>query len=95
LIVPKSQNAVAIEFGTLPTRPAWYQDAELIAQDPLLKKLLPILENAVTRPSTVLKDNYNEFSAEVSQNIEKFLEGEQSAESTVSKIEQLAKQLLQ
>jgi trehalose/maltose transport system substrate-binding protein len=57
LIVPKSQNAVAIEFGTLPTRPALYQDAELIAKDPLLKKLLPILENAVARPSTVLKDN--------------------------------------
>ena len=90
-----AQKQAAIEFGTLPTRPALYQDAELIAKDPLLEKLLPILENAVARPSTALKNNYNEFSAKASQDIEKFLEGEQSAETTVSKIEQVAKQLIQ
>ena len=89
-----AQKQTAIEFGTLPTRPTLYQDAELIAKDPLLEELLSILEDAVARPSTILKDNYNEFSAEVSQNIEKFLQGEQSAESTVSKIEQVAKQLI-
>jgi hypothetical protein len=53
------------------------------------------MENAVARPSTALKNNYNEFSAKASQDIEKFLEGEQSAETTVSKIEQVAKQLIQ
>jgi len=90
-----AQKQAAIEFGTLPTRPALYQDAELIAKDPLLEKLLPIMENAVARPSTALKNNYNEFSAKASQDIEKFLEGEQSAETTVSKIEQVAKQLIQ
>jgi len=90
-----AQKQAAIEFGTLPSRPALYRDRDLIKKDPLLETLLPILENAVARPSTVLKDNYNEFSTEVSQNIEKFLEGEQSAESTVSKIEQVAKQLIQ
>ena len=90
-----AQKQAAIEFGTLPTRPALYQDAELIAKDPLLEKLLPSLENAVARPSTALKNNYNEFSAKASQDIEKFLEGEQSAETTVSKIEQVAKQLIQ
>ena len=57
--------------------------------------MLPSLENAVARPSTPLKDNYNQFSAEVAQNIEEFLEGEQSAETTVSTIEQIAKQLSQ
>jgi hypothetical protein len=33
------------------------------------------------------RDNYNEFSAEISGNLERFLEGEQSAETTVRKIE--------
>lgn len=89
------QKQAAIEFGTLPTRPALYHDKELINKVPLLEKLLPSFENAVARPSTALKDNYNEFSAEVSQNIEEFLQGEQSAETAVSKIEQVAKQLTQ
>ena len=57
--------------------------------------MLPSLENAVARPSTPLKDNYNQFSAEVAQNIEEFLEGEQSAETAIGKIEQIAKQLSQ
>jgi trehalose/maltose transport system substrate-binding protein len=87
-----AQKQAAIEFGTLPTPPALYQDAELIAKDPRLEKLLPSLENG---PSSALKNNYNEFSAKASQDIEKFLEGEQSAETTVSKIEQVAKQLSQ
>ncbi len=42
-----------------------------------------------------LGDNYNEFSIEVSRNIEKFLQGEQTAETTVNKIEQVAKQWTQ
>ena len=90
-----AQKQAAIEFGTLPTRPALYVDKELINKVPLLEKILPSLENAVARPSTPLKDNYNQFSAEVAQNIEEFLEGEQSAETAVGKIEQIAKQLSQ
>jgi trehalose/maltose transport system substrate-binding protein len=90
-----AQKQAAIEFGTLPTRPALYHDQDLTNEVPLLEKLLPSLENAIARPSTVLKDNYNEFSAEVSQNIEKFLEGRQNAETTVVKIEQVAKRLTQ
>ncbi|HXO96504.1 MAG TPA: ABC transporter substrate-binding protein [Chthoniobacterales bacterium] len=90
-----AQKQAAIEFGTLPTRPALYVDKELINKVPLLERMLPSLENAVARPSTPLKDNYNQFSAEVAQNIEEFLEGEQSAETTVGKIEQIAKRLSQ
>jgi trehalose/maltose transport system substrate-binding protein len=85
----------AIEIGTLPTRPALYRDKDLIDKDPLLERLLPILENAVARPSTVMKDNYEEFSTGVSRNMEKFLQGEQTIESTISNIQQEAKQLMQ
>ena len=70
-----AQKQEAIEIGALPTRPALYHDKDLTDRDPLLAQLLPILENAVARPSTVMKDNYNEFSIEVSRNIEKFLQG--------------------
>ncbi len=48
-----AQKQGAIELGTLPTLPALYRDEDLTSKVPLLVKLLPILENAVARPSTV------------------------------------------
>ena len=67
-----AQKQAAIEFGTLPTRPALYLDRDLISKIPLLEKVLPSLENAVARPSTALKNNYKKFSAKASQDIENF-----------------------
>src|SRR4029077_7467054 len=48
----ETQKDNAIKLTRLPTRPALYEDKEVLAVAPWFAHLLPVFENAVARPST-------------------------------------------
>jgi trehalose/maltose transport system substrate-binding protein len=83
----------AIEFSLLPSRPALYSDPDVLAKVPWFKNLLPVLENAVARPSTVTGADYNQLSTSFFQNVNKVLTGGESAKNAVSQVEKVAKRI--
>ena len=46
----------------MPTIPALYDDADVLAAQPVIGEWLPIFQEAVPRPSAPTKANYNEVS---------------------------------
>jgi trehalose/maltose transport system substrate-binding protein len=56
--------------------------------------MLAVFNNAVARPSTVLKSNYNEVSTAFFQHVNNVLNGEESAKDAVTEIERTAKRFL-
>lgn len=88
------QKKQALELSNLPTRPALYEDQEILAKLPWFASMLEVLKNAVARPSTVLKANYNEVSTAFFQHVNYVLNGEESSTKAVSEIERTAKRFL-
>ena len=83
----------AIEFSLLPSRRALYSDADVLAKVPWFKNMLPVLENAVARPSTVTGADYNQLSTSFFQNVNKVLTGGETAPNAVSQVEKVAKRI--
>jgi trehalose/maltose transport system substrate-binding protein len=48
----ESQKQHAIELSSLPTRPAVYEDKDVLAAQPWFARLRPVFDNSVARPST-------------------------------------------
>ena len=69
------QKKHAVEISLLPTLPALYADSDVLAKNPFFKNLLPVLQNAVARPSTVTGADYNQLSTSFFQNVNKVLTG--------------------
>ena len=69
------QKQHAVEISLLPTLPALYSDPDVLAKNPFFKNLLPVLQNAVARPSTVTGADYNQLSTSFFQNVNKVLTG--------------------
>jgi trehalose/maltose transport system substrate-binding protein len=90
----ESQKKRAIELTQLPTRPALFQDPEILAKNPYFKNLLDVLSNAVARPSTVAGANYNQLSTDFFQNVNKVLTGGETPQEAVKTVENKAKRLL-
>jgi trehalose/maltose transport system substrate-binding protein len=88
------QRKRAIEIGLLPTLPALYSDADVLAKNPHFKNILPALENAVARPSTVTGADYNQLSTAFFQNVNKVLTGGTTAQDAVSQIEKVARRII-
>jgi trehalose/maltose transport system substrate-binding protein len=88
------QKKRALDLSNLPTRPALYKDKQILAKFPWFAAMLTVFENAVARPSTVLKANYDEVSTAFFQHVNDVLNGEQPAKAAVSEIERTAKRFL-
>ena len=88
------QKKQALDLSDLPTRPALYKDGDILAKLPWFASMLEVLNNAVARPSTVLKSNYNEVSTAFFQHVNNVLNGEESAKNAVAEIERTAKRFL-
>jgi trehalose/maltose transport system substrate-binding protein len=88
------QKKQALDLSNLPTRPALYKDKEILAKLPWFAGMLEVFDNAVARPSTVLKANYNEVSTAFFQHVNYVLNGDESAKAAVSEIERTAKRFL-
>jgi len=88
------QKRHAVEISLLPTLPALYSDPDVLAKNPFFKNLLPVLENAVARPSTVTGADYNQISTSFFQNVNKVLTGGTTAKDAVVAIEKVAKRIV-
>src|SRR6202045_1362365 len=90
----EAQKKRAIDLSQLPTLPALYTDADVLAKAPFFKNILPVLENAVARPSTVTGVDYNQISTAFFQNVNKVLSGGQTAKDAVAAVEKVAKRIV-
>ena len=69
------QKRRAIVASYIPTMPALYRDAEVLAANPLLERLFETVRQAVARPSRFAGARYNRFSAAVWQAVHGVLSG--------------------
>lgn len=83
----ESQKARAAAVSLIPTKSNLYSDQELISQWEFLPRMLPVLENAVARPSTATAPRYNEVSNIFFSNVSSVLTGQQSGADAVANIE--------
>jgi len=89
------QKRHAMELGLLPTRPDLYNDPDLRQKIPWFKNAPDILANIVARPSTVVGASYDQLSQAVFENVNKILNGQESAEDGVVQIERVGKHVTQ
>jgi trehalose/maltose transport system substrate-binding protein len=94
LTTAELQKKHAIDISLLPTLPALYSDPDVLAKNPFFKNLLPVLENAVARPSTVTGADYNQISTAFFQSVNKVLTGGATAKDAVVAIEKVAKRVV-
>ena len=76
LVSYDTQKEHEIKLSQLPTRPALYEDKEVLAAQPWFSRLRPVFENAVARPSTVTGANYNKVSTIFFQITNQILNGQ-------------------
>jgi len=72
---PEVQAWRAKRDGTPPSLPALYRDAEILALQPHLAAVEPILQRAIVRPSAITGDRYEELSQVYSQGLSAILRG--------------------
>ena len=78
----------ALEQSNLPTRPAVYEDEELLNSDVAwFNELLPVFRSAVARPSTVSAPQYGETSRLFFNAVHSVLTGEEDAETALALLE--------
>ena len=94
LISAEIQKKHATELGLLPTLPDLYNDPDLQQKIPWFKNAPDILANTVARPSTVAGASYNQLSQGLFENVNKILNGQESAEDGVLQIERVAKRVV-
>jgi trehalose/maltose transport system substrate-binding protein len=89
------QKRMAIRFSVLPTRPALYNDSDVLAKNPFFKVMLDVFNSAVARPSTIAGADYNRLSTAIFQNVNSVLAGTESGKDAVVQIEGVAKRTMQ
>jgi len=94
LVSTAIQKDQAIVLSQLPTLPAIYSDADVLAKNPFFKSMLPVLQNTVARPSTVTGADYNQLSTSFFQNVNKVLSGGAKAPEAVAAVEKVAKRIV-
>ncbi len=82
------QRRRAIAAGLPPTYPELYQDAEMIAAQPLLRQLAGAVADAVPRPSAPTGVRYNRVSAEFANAVHAVLSGRLPPEESLDRLEQ-------
>ncbi len=94
LCSPEAQKKRAIDLSQLPTRPEVYKDPEVLAKNKWFSNALDILNNAIARPSTVTKADYNQVSTSFFQSVNKVLSGGESAQQAVADVERVSKRIV-
>lgn len=81
------QKDRAIRFSFNPTRPALYQDTEVIAANPFMASLLPTFRDAVARPSGLAGLKYPALSLALSNAAHDVLARKSTPEAALRKLE--------
>jgi len=90
----EAQKKRAIDLSQLPTRPDVYKDPEVLAKNKWFSNAVEILNNAIARPSTVTKADYNQVSTSFFQSVNKVLSGGESPQQAVADVERVAKRIV-
>ncbi len=90
----EAQKKRAIELSQLPTRPEVYKDPDVLAKNKWFENAVEILNNAIARPSTVTKADYNQVSTSFFQSVNKVLSGGESAQQAVADVERVSKRIV-
>jgi trehalose/maltose transport system substrate-binding protein len=77
------QKRRAAEGSFNPTLRSLYQDQELLTANPFYRDFLPILENAVVRPSTITGRRYNQVSSAFVRTVHGALSGQGEASASL------------
>lgn len=77
------QKDNAVRLSRLPTRPALYTDRDVLARNPWFRDLLPVFQNAVSRPSDVAGARYNQVSEAIWTEVHSVLTGRKKGEQAV------------
>jgi trehalose/maltose transport system substrate-binding protein len=81
------QKRRAIAGGYNPTIARLYTDSEVLAANPFLSALQPLVEHAVTRPSGSVGTRYNQVSAKIWSAVHRALSHKQSADEALSDLQ--------
>lgn len=81
------QKDNAVRLSRLPTRPALYEDKDVLAKNPWFKDLLPVFQNAVSRPSDVAGAKYNQVSEAIWTEVHNALTGKKTGQQAVKDLE--------
>ena len=73
--------------ASMPSIDALYQDPDILAADPYIETLAPVVNSAVPRPSTVTGEQYAEVSAAYYNHVHRILTGEITAAEGVANLE--------
>ncbi len=88
------QKERTLKLSLLPTRPALYEDPEVLMVRPWFQSVLPVLQNAVARPSTVTGALYNRVSEAFYSSVHEVLTGQKTAAQAVQEIERKLQRIL-
>ncbi len=89
------QKSASIERTLLPTRPAVYDDADVLKANPYYADLKEVFQGgAVPRPSTVSGELYNDVSTAYFTGVNQILTGQKDAATAVAEIEQQLKDIM-
>ena len=87
LTAEAQQKAHAIEFGRNPTRPALYEDDEVLAAHPFIGELYETVMNGVPRPASVTGDAYPRVSNAIFNRVHDALSGSVTPEQAVQQLD--------
>jgi len=85
----EQQKKRAIGASYNPTRPALYQDPDILAANPFFADLLEPLRNATARPSRVAGPHYNHLSSDVFRAVHDILGGAPAKQRVAQLVEEL------
>ncbi|WP_105317552.1 ABC transporter substrate-binding protein [Thermus tenuipuniceus] len=88
------QKDNAVRLSRLPTRPALYTDKDVLAKNAWFKDLLPVFQNAVSRPSDVAGAKYNQVSEAIWTEVHSVLTGRKTGEAVVRDLEGRIRRIL-
>lgn len=81
------QKQIAQTINYNPTIPALYTDPEVLAVSPFFGQVLDVFNNAVPRPSTVARGQYNRISEKYAQAVYSVLSGQNDARTAMEDLE--------
>lgn len=87
LTSPEQQKERWLKLNNLPTMPAIYKDADVLAATPWVANLVPVFENASPRPSTVTAEKYNDVSVAYFTAVHDVLTGKTDAATALEDLE--------
>lgn len=87
LTAEAQQKAHAIEFGRNPTRPALYEDNEVLDAQPFIGELYETVMNGVPRPASITGDAYPRVSNAIFNRFHEALSGDVAPAQSIQRLD--------